>query len=128
MRLQIAIVCQMQRLITKPYDLEERLVEFAAATAIFTRSHRSDESSQYYARQLMRASGSAALNYGEVLGTNTARDYVNKASIVIKELKESRVCLKILRRLDSTPELASSLLDETEELIRIVSVLRNKKS
>ena len=51
---------------------------------------------QYYGNQIMRSSGSSALNFGEAQGTNTDRDYINKASISLKELKESRVNLKIL--------------------------------
>ena len=47
-------------------------------------------------KQVIRSSCSAALNYGEVQGTLSKRDYRFKASLVLKELKETRVALKIL--------------------------------
>ena len=48
----------------------------------------------YYGNQLLRSTGSTALNFGEAQGTNSDRDYLNKSSISIKELKELRVNLK----------------------------------
>ncbi|WP_353616819.1 four helix bundle protein [Cytophaga sp. FL35] len=47
----------------------------------------------------MRSGGSSALNFGEAPGTNTVRDDIFKASISLKELKESRVNLKILNKI-----------------------------
>ncbi|WP_317165185.1 four helix bundle protein [Flavobacterium sp. XN-5] len=44
----------------------------------------------------MRSSGSAALNYGEAQGTITSKDFIFKASLTVKELKESRKSLKAL--------------------------------
>lgn len=73
----------------KPYDLEERLVNFAADAALFCKGIPNDFAGQYYGHQLLRSAGSSALNFGEAQGTNSDRDYINKASISLKELKES---------------------------------------
>ena len=54
----------------------------------------------YYGNQLLRSTGSTALNFGEAQGTNSDRDYINKSSINLKELKESRVNLKILNKVN----------------------------
>ncbi|WP_209401459.1 four helix bundle protein [Pseudozobellia sp. WGM2] len=80
----------------KKYDLEDRLVNFAADIAIFCREIPEDFTGEYYGNQLLRSGGSAALNFGEPQGTHTNKDYIHKASISLKELKESRVNLKIL--------------------------------
>ncbi len=86
-------------MVDKSYDLEERLVNFAATTAIFCKGIPNDFAGQYYGNQLLRSSGSAALNFGEMHGTQSDRDFKNKAIIVLKEPKESRMSLKILTKM-----------------------------
>ena len=54
----------------------------------------------YYGNQLLRSAGSSALNFGEAQGTNTTKDKINKLALVLKELKESRVNLKILHKVN----------------------------
>lgn len=72
----------------KPYDLEERLVNFAADTAFFSQKIPNDFTGQYYGHQLLRSGGSSALNFGEMQGAQSDRDFKNKATICLKELKE----------------------------------------
>lgn len=83
----------------------------------------------YYGNQLLRSAGSSALNFGETQGSNSNRDYINKASISLKELKESRVNLKILSKVDYGKQvIRAELLDELEQLIRIIAtIIKNKK-
>jgi len=78
----------------KKYDLGDRLVQFAADSVLFCKDSPSDMTGLYYGNQLLRSTGSTALNFGEAQGTNSDRDYLNKSSISIKELKELRVNLK----------------------------------
>ena len=113
----------------KKFDIEDRLVILAATIALFCKNMPKDIVGQYYGGQLIRSGGSAALNFGEVQGTNTNRDFVNKSTICLKELKETRVNLKILSRIrygDRSKRLF--LLKEVEELIKIIAtIIRNKK-
>lgn len=76
-----------------------------------------------------QAGGSAALNFGEVQGTNSVKDYINKASLSLKELKESRVNLKILNKLNfGNNAKRDNLLGEVEQLIKIIAtIIKNKK-
>ena len=113
----------------KKFDLEARLVDFAACVALFCKDLSTDMTGQYYGNQLMRSGGSAALNFGEAQGLNSDRDYINKAGIHLKELKESRVNLKILSKVNYGVELKrNTLLDEPEQLIRIIAtIIKNKK-
>lgn len=90
----------MSQISTKKFDLEDRIVEFAANTALFYKDLPKDAMGSYYGNQLLRSGGGAALNFGEVQGTNSEKDYINKASLSLKELKESRVNLKILKKLN----------------------------
>lgn len=114
---------------TKKYDLEDRLVDFAANTAVFCKDLPSDMIGQYYGNQLLRSGGSSALNFGEAQGTNSDRDYISKASISLKELKESRVNLKVLSKIHyGTEDTIMTLLDEVEQLIKIIAtIIKNKK-
>lgn len=83
----------------KKYDLEDRLVNFATDIAFICSELPQDFTGDYYGNQLLRSGGSSALDFGEAQGTNTVRDYIFKASISLKELKESRVNLKILNKI-----------------------------
>lgn len=103
----------------KKFDLEDRLVAFAAEAILFCKDLLRDMSGEYYGNQLLRSAGSAALNFGEAQGTNTVKDYINKASISLKELKESRVNLKILQKVNYGDGLKRNhMLEELEELIK----------
>ena len=114
---------------TKPYDLEERLMNFAADVAIFCREISNDFTGQYYGHQLLRSSGSAALNFGEMQGAQTDKDFKNKAAIALKELKESRMNLKILTRIKNGAKITRvSLLDEIEQSIKIMATIIKNKS
>lgn len=113
----------------KPYDLEERLVDFAADSALFCKAMPNDFTGQYYGHQLLRSAGSSALNFGEMQGAQTNKDFKNKATISLKELKESRINLKILSKIQYGKDLErGKLLDEVEQLIKIIAtIIKNKK-
>jgi four helix bundle protein len=113
----------------KKFDLEERFVDLAASIASFCQDLSNDFTGQYYGNQLLRSAGGAALNFGEAQGTNTDKDYVHRATISLRELKESRVNLKILNRINyGNKEKRISLLDEVEQLIKITAtIIKNKK-
>lgn len=113
----------------KKFDLEERFVDLAAGIASFCQDLSNDFTGQYYGNQLLRSAGGAALNFGEAQGTNTDKDYVHRATISLRELKESRVNLKILNRINyGNKEKRIGLLDEVEQLIKITAtIIKNKK-
>jgi four helix bundle protein len=76
-----------------------------------------------------RSSGGTALNFGEFQGTISDKDYVHKMNLSVKELKESRMSIKILKYIkayDAT--ILDNILDETEQLIAILSkIIINKQ-
>jgi four helix bundle protein len=112
----------------KIYNLEDRLVRFAGESIFFVRKLDKTFELDYYKNQLIRSSGSAALNYGEAQGTISSKDFVFKVSLVVKELKESRNSLKILDYIKAgDSEEKKWLLTEVEELIAIASKMINNK-
>ena len=113
---------------SKIYNFEDRLVRFAGECILFVRQLEKTFELEYYKNQLIRSSGSSALNYGEAQGTITGKDFVFKASLSVKELKESRNSLKILDYISAGDEIQrKNLLEEVEELIAIASKMINNK-
>jgi four helix bundle protein len=113
----------------KIYNFEDRLVRFAGECIFFVRKLDKTFELEYYKNQLIRSSGSSSLNYGEAQGTITSKDFIFKASLTVKELKESRNSLKVLEYINEGElEKRKWLLAEVEELIAIASkMITNKK-
>jgi four helix bundle protein len=112
----------------KPFDLSERLEDFAAAVIILYSKKPSSFAAEYLAKQLIRSSCSSALNYGEALGAGTTNDKVHKLRICLKELRESMRNLNIQVKANILSENnLASLRNENDQLIRII-VTRIKNS
>lgn len=112
----------------KIYNYEDRLVRFAGEVIFFVETVPRNYAGEYYSGQLIRSSGSSALNYGEAQGTVTNKDFINKMSILVKEAKESRTSLKILRYAKMGDEKKRDwLLKECEEIVAIGSKMINNK-
>jgi four helix bundle protein len=80
--------------------------------------------------QLIRAGTSSASNYEEACGAESRSDFAHKMSIVLKELKESRFWLKLIRRTRMlTPQYTDPIINECEQLCAIVakSIITAKK-
>ena len=79
---------------------------------------------------MTRSSILSALNYGEATGAESPKDFVHQMQVVLKELKETWVALRIVEKskLNSNEELYISSLDECSQLISIFtkSVTTNK--
>lgn len=103
------------------FDLEERLIDFAVKVIRIAESLPSTFSANHLSGQLIRSGTSAALNYGEAQSGESRKDFVHKIKIVLKELRETYVCLKIIHRLKlhSNEELMREALTENNELISI---------
>ena len=109
------------------YGLEERFVKYSAGVMDFAEGILRSFSNDYLAKQIIRSAGSATLNFGEVLGAGTQKDYINKCNIVFKELKETELNLRItlLRGINSTE--TEEILEETIALLKIIRTIITKK-
>jgi four helix bundle protein len=76
------------------YDLEERLINFAVLIVEIVGTMPDTKAATHLAGQLLRSGTSPALNYVEAQGGESRRDFIHKIKIVLKELRESYVCLK----------------------------------
>jgi four helix bundle protein len=102
------------------YDLEERLLEDSARIIRLVERLPNTRAGNHIAGQLLRSGTSALPNHGEAQAAESARDFVHKLKICLKELRESHRWLLLIQRVPLLrPRLVSSLVGETDELIRI---------
>jgi four helix bundle protein len=106
---------------TKAFDLEERLIRFAVLIIDITEKMVKSPAGAYYGNQLLRSGSSPALNYGEAQSAESRKDFIHKVKLILKELRESNVSLKIIQRADlhATPDKMELALKECNELISI---------
>jgi len=69
----------------------------------------------------LRSGTSPALNYGEAQTGESRRDFIHKIKIVLKELRESIICLKIIHRTKLYKKVDEIIfaISESNELIAI---------
>jgi four helix bundle protein len=105
----------------KKFDLEERLIEFAAQIIRFTESMISSKSGNHLANQLLRSGTSPALNYGEAQGGESRKDFIHKFKVILKELRETLIGIKIVERasLHQDHGFLNQVKDECNQLISI---------
>lgn len=77
-------------------ELEDRLIKFSIQVVNLIKSLPEDRITNHLSGQLLRSSNSPALNYGEARGSESQKDFVHKLGVVLKELRETLNCLKIL--------------------------------
>src|ERR1700737_1543600 len=75
----------------------------------------------HVAEKLIRSGTSPAPNYGEAQSAESRNDFIHKLKIVLKELRESRVCFLIIQRkpLINPNEKLEPILIKSNELISI---------
>ena len=113
---------------TKPFDLEDRLILFAFAVVKVIAKLPEAPECTYIKDQLRRSCLSPIGNYGEAQGAESVDDVIHKLGVVLKELKETRAWLKALRMGGYvSAESVGPVAFETEELIRIIVKMRTKR-
>jgi len=102
-------------------DLEDRLIDFSVITALIINKMPNTKFANHLANQLVRSCTSPALNYGETQGAESKKDFIHKMSVVLKELRESLNCLKIIKRTKSyhSVEPVDKVIAECDELVAI---------
>jgi four helix bundle protein len=111
----------------KPFDIRERLFLFAcdvvdAAQKLHTRGPIAGSLSI----QLVSAAMSAAANAEEADDASSDKDFRAKERICLREIKEARLRLRVLRASGFLDASHDSLLQESNELRLIVStIIRN---
>jgi len=105
----------------KKYDLEDRLIAFAIQIIKLTDQLPNTKAGNALGNQIVRSGTSPALNYGEAQSAESRRDFVHKFKIILKELRETNICLKIIQgsQINSDAQFVSLIMSECNELISI---------
>ena len=102
------------------FDLEDRLVDFACMCLEVCDLLPNTKPGQNLEYQLSKSSTASALVYGEAQAAESKADFIHKMKVVLKEIRESRVNLKIIKR---KPVIVNDKVDkafsEANELMAI---------
>ncbi len=102
-------------------ELEERLIKFAVDIILFAKTNEKSFAGNHLSGQMIRSGTSPALNYGEARSAESVNDFIHKLQLVLKELRETVINLKIIKqaKLNSNPQFLDQLITENNELISI---------
>jgi four helix bundle protein len=105
----------------KKIELEERLIKFAGLIIKIVNSLPKNKASNHLSGQLVKSGTSPALNYGEARSAESLNDFIHKLQIILKELRETHVCLRIIHYsiLFKNESLLLEGISECNELISI---------
>ena len=103
------------------YDLEERLIEFSVLIIDIVNEMSNTKAGNHLSGQLVRSGTSVSLNYGEAQSAESRKDFIHKMKVILKELRETFVCMKIIHRskLCKTKNKIIKAKKENNELISI---------
>ena len=95
----------MSEVLEKKFDLEDRLIDFAVLIVEISESLNNSKAGNHIAGQLVRSGISPSLNYGEAQSDESRNDFIHKLKILLKELRETLVALKIIKRVSLTKKI-----------------------
>ena len=105
----------------RKFDLEERLIDFAVLIISISENLNNTRAGNHIGGQLVRSGTSPALHYGEAQSAESRNDFVHKLKILLKELRETLVALKIIKRVSLAKKIddVEKGITECNELISI---------
>ncbi|MGH9752076.1 MAG: four helix bundle protein [Blastocatellia bacterium] len=104
----------------KADELEERLIDFAVRIIKLSANLPKTPAGKHISGQILRSGTSPAPNYGEARGAESHADFVHKLGVVLKELNETCIWLRVIERGELVkPELLIDIIDENKQLCRI---------
>ncbi len=100
-------------------ELEGRLIDFAVRIVKLSANLPRTPAGKHIAGQILRSGTSPAPNYGEARGAESHADFVHKLRIVLKELNETLIWLRVIERSRILkPELLTEIIQENSELCK----------
>jgi four helix bundle protein len=102
------------------FDLEDRLVAFACLILEVCDMLPNSKAGSNLEHQLAKSGTAPALMYGEAQAAESRADFIHKMKMVLKELRETRINLRIIKEkpLIKNPKVDSAF-EEVNQLIKI---------
>ena len=105
----------------KGEELEERLLGFAARVGKVVDALPDTRLGRHVAGQLVRSGTSPAPNYAEACAAESKKDFIHKLGIALKELRETRIWLRLIVQAELLPSpRLNDVIDECEQLNNIL--------
>ena len=111
--------------------LADRLLTFAVSIIKIVKDLPQDRVGKHVSYQLLKSGTSPGANYEEARGAESIKDFIHKLRVALKELKESRFWLKLIKAVPLIdPDRVIPITQECEELIAILakSIITARKS
>jgi len=107
----------------RKFDIEDRLIDFAILIADIVEALPNTKAANHIGGQMIRSGCSPALNYGEAQEAESKKDFIHKMGICRKELRETKIALKIIikRPYKLVVSKSEKALSECLELLAIFS-------
>jgi four helix bundle protein len=103
-------------------DLADRFLDFAVRIIKLVSALPKTILGKHIGGQITRSGTSPGSNYEESRGAESRADFIHKLGIVLKELKETRFWLQVIRRAEIlAPQRVEPLIQECEELCAIIA-------
>jgi four helix bundle protein len=83
----------------RPFNLGERLLDFAVTIGQIVRVLPSDRLGSHVANQLIRSGTAPAASHAEAQSAESQRDFIHKLKIGLKELRETLFWLRLAARM-----------------------------
>lgn len=101
-------------------ELEERLIDFAVRIVKLSAHLPKTAAGKHIAGQILRSGTSPAPNYGEARGAESIADFIHKIRIVLKELNETSIWLRVIQRSNMLrSEMILDIIGENKQLCKI---------
>ena len=104
----------------KKYDIYRRCEDFAVNVIQLIESIPYRQSVKILGNQLIRSSGSVGANLNEADNARTKKEFLSCLSISLKEIKESRFWLRILKRTNFKFEPSIESLEKEASEIKLI--------
>jgi four helix bundle protein len=101
-------------------QIEDRLIDFAVRIIKLAAALPKSPAGRHISGQILRCGTSPAPNYGEARGAESRADFIHKTRVVLKELNETTIWLRIIDRskLLNHKSLVS-IIEENRQLCKI---------
>jgi four helix bundle protein len=103
------------------HDLEDRLIAFTTQIIEISENVTKSYTGNHLSCQLIRSGTSVSLNYGEAQSAESRKDFIHKIKVILKELRETIICLKLLKNSHLVNKVVTldKIMIENNELISI---------
>jgi len=104
----------------RKYDLEDRLIKFAIMILEVCDLLPNTRAANNLEYQLSKSGTAPASMYGEAQGAESRADFIHKMKVLLKELRETRISLRIINEKPIVTDVKVEIaLKECNELIGI---------